>query len=208
MYDFKTFAQMNLDLIFQGFDRMPQPGEEVFAKRFTMQLGGGPIVCPIVLEQLGFRVRLGTFLGQDDVSNLCRRLLDQRGFSSYDEFAQDNPDPVVVTSVFSWEHDRGFLAHNEGVYESILDPETVYGFLRDAKVVFAPVGQPEVTRRLHEEGVKVAAGAMTCPLTASRRSCPISMSTHPMTRRHGSWPAQMTWRKLSAFWRATRLTRW
>ena len=110
MYDFKTFAQMNLDLIFQGFDRMPQPGEEVFAKRFTMQLGGGPIVCPIVLEQLGFRVRLGTFLGQDDVSNLCRRLLDQRGFSSYDEFAQDNPDPVVVTSVFSWEHDRGFLA--------------------------------------------------------------------------------------------------
>ena len=134
MYDFKTFAQMNLDLIFQGFDRMPQPGEEVFAKRFTMQLGGGPIVCPIVLEQLGFRVRLGTFLGQDDVSNLCRRLLDQRGFSSYDEFAQDNPDPVVVTSVFSWEHDRGFLAHNEGVYESILDPETVYGFLRDAKV--------------------------------------------------------------------------
>ena len=26
MYDFKTFAQMNLDLIFQGFDRMPQPG--------------------------------------------------------------------------------------------------------------------------------------------------------------------------------------
>ena len=60
-----------------------------------------------------------------------------------------------MTSVFSWEHDRGFLAHNEGVYESVLDPETVYGFLRDAKVVFAPVGQPEVTRRLHEEGVKV-----------------------------------------------------
>ena len=87
MYDFKTFAQMNLDLIFQGFDRMPQPGEEVFAKRFTMQLGGGPIVCPIVLEQLGFRVRLGTFLGQDDVSDLCRRLLDQRGFSSYDELS-------------------------------------------------------------------------------------------------------------------------
>ena len=37
MYDFKTFAQMNLDLIFQGFDRMPQPGEEVFAKRFQLQ---------------------------------------------------------------------------------------------------------------------------------------------------------------------------
>ena len=63
MYDFKTFAQMNLDLIFKGFDRLPQPGEEVFAKSFTLQLGGGPIVCPIVLEQLGCRVRLGTFMG-------------------------------------------------------------------------------------------------------------------------------------------------
>lgn len=46
MYDFKTFAQMNLDLIFQGFDRMPQPGEEVFAKRFTMQLGEAPSSAP------------------------------------------------------------------------------------------------------------------------------------------------------------------
>ncbi len=101
MYDFKTFAQMNLDLIFQGFDRMPQPGEEgALQSDSPCSWGEAPYVYPIVLEQLGFRVRLGTFLGQDDVSNLCRRLLDQRGFSSYDEFAQDNPDPVVVTSVF------------------------------------------------------------------------------------------------------------
>lgn len=155
MYDFKTFAQMNLDLIFKGFDRLPQPGEEVFAKSFTLQLGGGPIVCPIVLEQLGCRVRLGTFMGKDDVSSICRRLLAERNFSSYDEFVTPNPDPVVVTSVFSWDHDRGFLSHNEGVYESDLDGETVYGFLRDARVVFAPVGHPEVTRRLHREGVKV-----------------------------------------------------
>lgn len=155
MYDFKTFAQMNLDLIFKDFDRLPQPGEEVLADRFTMQLGGGPMVCPIVLEQLGCRVRLGTFLGQSTVSQLCRQLLAQRGFSSYDVFETACPDPEVVTSVFSWAHDRGFLSHNAGVYESSLDAETVYNFLHDARVVFAPVGHPEVTRRLHRQGVKV-----------------------------------------------------
>ena len=155
MYDFKTFAQMNLDLIFKDFDRLPQPGEEVFARQFTMQLGGGPMVYPIVLEQLGCRVRLGTFLGRSTVSQLCRQLLAQRGFSSYDVFETDCPDPEVVTSVFSWAHDRGFLSHNQGVYESSLDPETVYRFLQDARVVFAPVGHPEVTRRLHKQGVKV-----------------------------------------------------
>lgn len=155
MYDFKTFAQMNLDLIFKGFDRMPQPGEEVFADSFTMQLGGGPIVCPLVLESLGCRVRLGTFLGDNEPSAICQRLLAQRGFSSYDVFPAPHPDPVVVTSVFSWPHDRGFLSHNERVYESSLDGETVYEFLKDARVVFAPIGHPEVTRRLHQEGVKV-----------------------------------------------------
>lgn len=46
MYDFKTFAQANVDLIFKDFDRLPQPGEEVFARQFTLQLGGGPSVWP------------------------------------------------------------------------------------------------------------------------------------------------------------------
>ena len=155
MYDFKTFAQMNLDLIFKGFDRMPQPGEEVFAKSFTLQLGGGPLVFPIVLERLGCRVRLGTFMGTGGASDICQHLLEQRGFSGYEEFPTGHPDPVVVTSVFSWEHDRGFLSHNEGVNESALDSETVYRFLRDSRVVFAPVGHPEVTCRLHREGVRV-----------------------------------------------------
>ena len=152
MYDFKTFAQANVDLIFKDFDRLPQPGEEVFARQLTLQLGGGPIVCPMVLEKLGFQVRLGTFLGQSTVSALFRQLLEQRGFSDYDVFPTEVPDPEVVTSVFSWQQDRGFLTHNTGVYESSLDDETVYRFLHDARVVFAPVGHPEVTCRLHREG--------------------------------------------------------
>ena len=155
MYDFKTFAQANVDLIFKDFDRLPQPGEEVFARQFTLQLGGGPSVCPMVLEKLGFRVRLGIFLGQSTVSGLYRQMLQQRCFSSYDVFPTAVSDPEVVTSVFSWQEDRGFLSHNEGVYESSLDSETVYRFLRDARVIFAPVGHPEITCRLHREGVKV-----------------------------------------------------
>ena len=155
MYDFKTFAQMNLDLIFKGFDRMPQPGEEVFARSFTLQLGGGPQVYPIVLERLGLKVRLGTFLGENDTGAICRNLLEKRGFSGLEVFPSPIPDPEVVTSVFSWPHDRGFLAHNAGVNESCLDSETVYRFLRDARAAFAPEGHPDVTRRLHEEGVRL-----------------------------------------------------
>jgi ribokinase len=153
MFDFKTFGQMNLDMIFKGFDRMPAPGEEVFAESFAMQLGGGPMVCPIVLKNLGCRVQLGTFLGDDEISGICRNLLHARGFSDYKVFASLMPDPVVVTSVFSWPNDRGFMAHNAMINESTLSDTEVYDFLRDARVAFAPTGHPAVTKRLHREGV-------------------------------------------------------
>ena len=155
MYDFKTFAQMNLDCIFQGYSRFPEPGEEVFAKHFTLQLGGGPMVAPIVLDQLGCTVELGTFLGSSDVAEVCMKLMEKKGFRSYRAFPTPCEDPVVVTAVFSTEEDRGFLAHNEQVYESCLPEETVFEYLKDTKVTFAPVGHPNVARRLHEAGVKI-----------------------------------------------------
>lgn len=155
MYDFKTFAQMNLDCIFQGFDRLPAPGEEVFAKHFTLQLGGGPMVAPIVLNQLGCKVELGTFLGEGDVTDICVKLMEKKGFRSYRSFPSPCADPVVVTAVFTTEKDRGFLAHNEQVYESCLPEDMVFDYLKDAKVTFAPVGHPEVARQLHEAGVKI-----------------------------------------------------
>ena len=126
MFDFKTFAQMNLDCIFQGFDRLPALGEEVFAKSFTLQLGGGPMVCPIVLNQLGCKTELGTFLGEGDVTAICLRLLERKGFHAFRSFPSPKKDPVVVTAVFSGPGDRGFLAHNEQVYESCLPEDVVF----------------------------------------------------------------------------------
>ena len=155
MFDFKTFAQMNLDCIFQGFDRLPALGEEVFAKSFTLQLGGGPMVCPIVLNQLGCKTELGTFLGEGDVTDICLRLLERKGFHAFRSFPSPKKDPVVVTAVFSGPKDRGFLAHNEQVYESCLPEDVVFDYLSDARVTFAPVGHPNVARRLHEAGVKI-----------------------------------------------------
>lgn len=155
MYDFKTFAQMNLDCIFQGYERFPEPGEEVFAKHFTLQLGGGAMVAPIVLSQLGLKAELGTFLGSGDVAEVCVKLMEKKGFRSYRSFPAPCEDPVVVTAVFSTAEDRSFLAHNEQVYESCLPEDVVFDYLKDAKVTFAPVGHPAVAKRLHEAGVKI-----------------------------------------------------
>ena len=156
-YDFKTFSQMTLDLIFKGMNRMPSPGEEVFSQEFMMQLGGGPTVIPIVLNSLGKKTARGTFWGEDEESKLCVHLMKSLGFTNYTNFYSTiergkGKNPLVVSCVFSWDRDRGFVTRNDEVCEESLPEETVYQYLKDAKVVFAPKGHFEVTKRLHEEG--------------------------------------------------------
>lgn len=155
MYDFKTFGQMNLDVIFKGFPHMPEAGEEVFAKQFDLQLGGGPMLYPILLNNLGFKTKLGTFLSDNEASSLCINLMDRIGFKDYENFNKQEANPVVVTGVFSLEHDRSFVSYNRFINESKLSEEEVYEFLKDARVISAPIGHLGALKRLRHEGRKV-----------------------------------------------------
>jgi len=153
--DLKVFGQMNLDMLFSGFPRLPSAGEEVFADRFSIQLGGGPMVYPIVLSALGVGAHLGTFLGDGPAASICRNLMAARGFTAYDDFDVGIADPVVVTCVLSDTRDRRFVAYNRGARESLLPEEAVYAYLKDARVISAPIGHERVTAALHRRGTRV-----------------------------------------------------
>lgn len=155
MYDFKTFGQMNLDIIFSDFPHMPNPGEEVFANLFDIQLGGGPMLYPVVLNHLGCKTKLGTFLSDNEPSRICKNLMERMGFDQYENFNCNEENPVVVTSVFSWEHDRSFIAYNRLVNEAMLSEKSVYEFLEDARVISVPIGHLEALKRLHRDGKKI-----------------------------------------------------
>lgn len=155
MVKFSTFGQMNLDLLFGGVNQLPKTGEEVFAKAFDVQLGGGPMVCPIILQRLGIESKLGTFLSNDMISSISERMMLAKKFTNYENFNRDHPSPVVVTSVMSLKDDRSFVCYNEHVREKDLDDEVVYNFLKKSKVIFAPTGKLEVLKRLHQEKVQI-----------------------------------------------------
>jgi ribokinase len=155
MYDFKTFGQMNLDIIFKGFSHLPEAGEEVFARSFDIQLGGGPMLYSIVLNHLGCKTKLGTFLSDNEPSRICTSLMERMGYNNYENFNKDEENPVVVTSVFSLVQDRSFVAYNNFINESILSEREVYEFLKDARVISAPIGHLGALKRLHGEGRKV-----------------------------------------------------
>ncbi|HWR24165.1 MAG TPA: carbohydrate kinase family protein [Feifaniaceae bacterium] len=146
-----AIAQLNVDVLFSGFSKFPQLGEEVFADQFGIQLGGGPQAMLLTLHRAGIPTRFGTFIGKDVQSFLGIELLRQYGYESYQNLYDGGGHPAVITSVLSFPSDRAFLAYNEGVSDADLPEEDVYRFLKGSKVCFAPASEA-VRQRLFEDG--------------------------------------------------------
>ena len=62
----------NVDLLFQGFDRLANEGEELYAKDFSLQLGGGVPATLINLGRLGIETKIATELGNDMFSEFAK----------------------------------------------------------------------------------------------------------------------------------------
>ena len=58
----KTFisgaANVNIDLFFSGLPRLPEEGQELYSKGFSLQMGGGLPATLINLGRLGIPVRI------------------------------------------------------------------------------------------------------------------------------------------------------
>ena len=100
---------LNCDLLFSGLSRLPVEGEEIYAKGFDMQLGGGLPATLIHLARLGVPVDFSTFLGEGRISRFIRELLDQSG-AKYRNLYQGTGEPVTVTSVLILPTDRTFVS--------------------------------------------------------------------------------------------------
>ena len=48
----------NVDILYSGIDRLPNEGEEIYAKHFSLQLGGGVPATLINLGRLGIKTKM------------------------------------------------------------------------------------------------------------------------------------------------------
>ena len=71
-------GSVNVDLIFSGIEALPEEGEELYGKNFSMMLGGGAPGTLILLGRLGIPVRLQTGLGNDMFSRFAASELEKR----------------------------------------------------------------------------------------------------------------------------------
>ncbi len=151
-----TFGSLNVDIIYSGIDRLPNPGEEIYYPNFDIQLGGGSVLIPIVMSHFGIESKLGTYLSNDFQSTIAKGLLDKLEFKNYHNFyTKKDRSSVIVSSAISLKSDRCFVSYCDDMTDVLPSPEEVYGFLHGAKICFAIPKYPELMKKLRNEGTTV-----------------------------------------------------
>lgn len=141
----------NIDLLYSGLERIPGKGEEIYAKNFEMQFGGGIPATMINLERLGIPSKVITFMGKDHFSEFVRRSLDSYGVKTENLYEGEGM-PVTLSATMICNQDRSFVSYRDEVDITPQILEQVYEHLKGAAVVDMHVGFLEVYKKLKKDG--------------------------------------------------------
>ncbi len=122
-------GELNADLIFSGFSSLPQPGKEVLAHDFSLELGSSSAICAAGLARLGTNVSFLGIVGADVLGRFCLDELMRRGV----DISLVRVDPSLktgITASFSAE-DRALATFPGAIAElraSEIDASVLTGF--------------------------------------------------------------------------------
>lgn len=143
----------NVDLLYQGFERLAGVGEELYCKDFSLQLGGGLPATLINLGRLGIETKIATELGTDLFSQFAKEKFFENGVTPINLYSGDKI-PLNITSAIILPKDRTFYTYGQGSIEpdeKALD--TFYEIAKGAKICMMQLGGfLPVYRKLKEEG--------------------------------------------------------
>lgn len=141
----------NVDLIFSGLPRIPGEGEELYAKGFTLQMGGGVPATLINLGRLGVPTRIQTMLGKDMFSDFARSMFSENHVQPMNLYDGDKI-PLNVTAAMLTPGDRTFVSFSDHIPVTDDMCHMVYQASRGARVVEMHLGYLDVYRELKKEG--------------------------------------------------------
>lgn len=143
----------NVDLLFQGFDRLADVGEELYCKDFSLQLGGGLPATLINLGRLGIETKIATELGHDIFSSFAKEQFLNNGVSPTNLY-KGNGIPLNITSAIILPSDRTFYSYGKGsINPDDKAKETFYNIATGSKITMMQLGGfLDVYRKLKSEG--------------------------------------------------------
>jgi sugar/nucleoside kinase (ribokinase family) len=143
MIDVLVAGEIYLDLILSGFDAMPEPGREVFASRFSSEIGGGTAITAAGLAKLGVRCGVYGVVGEDAGDRVKQRL---KAAGVHVGQLQIHPtEPTAITVVATYAHDRAFLSYqgaNFALEQSLRETVRNPGWKAPKQVHFAYAPSP------------------------------------------------------------------
>jgi sugar/nucleoside kinase (ribokinase family) len=105
--DVAVVGEIYIDHVFTGFARWPQPGEEVFTRHYTREIGGGAAITACGLVRLGRGASLFGVIGVDDAEWFDGRLRSLEMSSGSLTRAKGNSGVTVSVSL---REDRAFFS--------------------------------------------------------------------------------------------------
>lgn len=143
----------NVDLLYQGMERIPDVGEELYCKDFSLQLGGGLPATLINLGRLGIETKIATELGTDIFSNFAKDKFLENHVEPTNLYS-GNEIPLNITSAVILPHDRTFISYGKGCIEpDDHAKETFYNIAKGSKITMMQLGGfLDVYKKLHDEG--------------------------------------------------------
>lgn len=143
----------NIDLLYSGLNKLPNEGEEVYSKDFSIQLGGGVPATLINVGRLGIPAKIATELGEDIFSKFAKDQLKKYGVTPLNLY-NGTAMPLNVTSAMITPKDRTFMSYGRGNVEATDTAlEKAYEMCTGAKIVIMQVGGfLPVYQKLKNEG--------------------------------------------------------
>lgn len=143
----------NVDLLYQGFDRLAGVGEELYCKDFSLQLGGGLPATLINLGRLGIETKIATELGNDIFSDFAKEKFIENGVTPTNLY-EGEKIPLNITSAIILPKDRTFYSYGKGTIEPDEKAmETFYTIATGSKICMMQLGGfLPVYKKLKEEG--------------------------------------------------------
>lgn len=129
-----TVGSVNIDLMYSGLPRLPQEGEELFSKGFSLQMGGGSPATLINLAGLGVPVKISTWLGEDMFSAFAKSYFAQEGITPCNLYTGTGI-PLNISTVLITPSDRTIASYTDGYTIDEKTAQRVYENAKGAKIV-------------------------------------------------------------------------
>ena len=143
----------NVDLLYSGFERLADIGEELYCEDFSLQLGGGLPATLINLGRLGIETKIATELGNDIFSEFAKGKFVENGVAPTNLYSGSDI-PLNITSAIILPKDRTFYTYGKGTIEPDDNAlEQFYEIAKGSKICMMQLGGfAPVYKRLSDEG--------------------------------------------------------